>query len=200
MTVGETAASQDPSAPPERIDALSLWLVMQRLDDFKRDQERLYGQVDLLHRGLTDVRREIGDVRHEMTAIRQEVAGLRQDMHQEIAAVRRELGQKTATVRQELREEFAGLRQEVHREITTVRQELRDAIAGLRQDLRDEIAGLRQEMRNEMATVRHDAGGLQLAMAELRRDLDQRISRLTGWLVGGLVTLLGTVVGLRFLG
>jgi len=62
----ELAAGQDPGAPPpERIDVS--WLILQRLDDIKRDQDRLRAEFD----GL----------RQEFYGLRQEFHGLRQEMH-----------------------------------------------------------------------------------------------------------------------
>lgn len=67
----EVAASQDPGAPPpERIDPN--WLVLQRLDDLKRAQDRLQAQID-------DLRREM---RQEIHGLDQKIQGLDQKITQ----------------------------------------------------------------------------------------------------------------------
>ena len=58
--------------------------------------------------------------------------------------------------------------------------------------LHAEIDGLRRQMQQEIHDLRRDVG-------DLRRDVDQKFTRLTGWFVTGLVAVLGTVIGLRFL-
>lgn len=50
MASSEVAASQAPGAPPERIDIS--WLILQRLEDIRRDQDRLRAELDALRRDV----------------------------------------------------------------------------------------------------------------------------------------------------
>lgn len=55
-----------------------------------------------------------------------------------------------------------------------------------------EFDGLRRQVQQEIASVRQESG-------QLRQEVDQKFTRLTGWFITGLVAILGTAIGWRFL-
>lgn len=55
-----------------------------------------------------------------------------------------------------------------------------------------EFDGLRRQVQQEIASVRQEIG-------QLRQEVDQKFTRLTGWFITGLVAILGTAIGWRFL-
>ena len=79
MASSELAAGRDPGVPPERIDPY--WLLLQRLDDIKRDQDRLHAEMDGLRR---HVQQDIAGVRQEIHELRREVGDLRREVDQKI--------------------------------------------------------------------------------------------------------------------
>ena len=79
---------------------------------------------------------------------------------------------------------------------------IRSEVAELRETVRDEIADVRTMVRNEIA---HLAGKLERIQKDIADDRVERSEtklrvalRVTGWLVGVVTTVLGTVVGAMF--
>jgi type VI protein secretion system component VasF len=69
---------------------------------------------------------------------------------------------------------------DVRREQDRLRQRLDDQLGELRQELRAEVGSLRQELHQRIDRV------------------EQRIDRLIGWFIAGLVAVLAAVVGMGF--
>lgn len=61
----EAAATREPGPPP--ID--STWLILQRLDDIRREIDRIHTEIGDIRRELGDVRKEIADVRKDINAV-----------------------------------------------------------------------------------------------------------------------------------
>ncbi|MHB1956863.1 MAG: hypothetical protein ACYCOU_24355 [Sulfobacillus sp.] len=83
--------SGTPGSPGEAdlTDKVSVsYLILSRLDDLKRDQERLWQEVGGLRQ---EMKQEIGGLRQEFGSLRQEMNALRQDMKQDVTSLRQEI-------------------------------------------------------------------------------------------------------------
>ena len=119
MTMGPNE-SETPGMPTgDLTDKVSVsYLTLSRLDDLKRDQERLSQEISGLRQETGGLHQNMGGLHQHMGTLRQavsqDISGLRQEVSQDISGLRQEMAQHVgsnlrghpATVGDEYRPEF----------------------------------------------------------------------------------------------
>ena len=107
MTMGPNE-SDTPGIPSgDLTDKVSVsYLILSRLDDLKRDQERLWQEISGLRQEMGGLHQEVGNLRQDMgnlrQAVSQDISGLRQEVSQDISGLRQEMAQHAGSLRQEI--------------------------------------------------------------------------------------------------
>lgn len=110
MGPNESGTPGSPGAAELTDKVSASYLILSRLDDLKRDQERLWQEVGGLRQ---EMKQEIG-------GLRQDFGGLHQEMKQEIGGLRLEMN----ALRQDVKQEIGDLRQDVKQDVISLRQEI----------------------------------------------------------------------------
>lgn len=99
MATHEVAAGHDPGPPPADNP---IWLIAQRLDDIRREQDRLRAEMDSYRAEVAQLgaefRSETGQLRAELNHLRNE---FRAEMHELRNEMRVEVGQLRAGLKEE---------------------------------------------------------------------------------------------------
>ena len=98
MAAGEAAATKEPGGPREPVDVS--WLILQRLDDLRRAQDDLRGEVKEQIAGLRRAQDDLrGEVREQIAELRRAQDDLRGEVKEQIAELRTDLNTKIDSLR-----------------------------------------------------------------------------------------------------